>query len=352
MMVTGLIERSVGCGAAPLAPAFELLEQFQIRAEADVTYARVTLRNLFRASAVMDGESLILAAMELATNLLKHAGWGQLLCLRQAGVIYIAATDRGPGMINPQLALSKGYSTCKGSLGLGLYALTQMTGWRLDLFSCRDYKNVGSGTVALFGPDQSLPSWGFASFPLDRNGCNGDFFAHRDGVYMLGDAAGHGPVAQHSADAVLDLFHAWRFTPKATNSDDFLCAAARMIEERGLRSTVLALFRPGAGWQCEVVGNVTATAAWGGYSEQHNGNSSMLGLGQYRIDRNCIAAGRASTLFAVTDGIHWSAVQPLALQRLATLQHPLLTALAVHTLYGLPGDDCSVLILKPPGGAA
>ena len=63
-----------------------------------------------------------LAATELATNLIKHAGQGYLMLNRFADAdgegVELLALDRGPGIADLNRALSDGYST-SGTLGGG-----------------------------------------------------------------------------------------------------------------------------------------------------------------------------------------------------------------------------------------
>lgn len=73
---------------------------------------------------------LVTAASELARNLLTYAGGGivKVDLVRQDGRTGIRATfeDRGPGIVDTDLALSDGYSTGHG-LGLGLGGAQRLT---------------------------------------------------------------------------------------------------------------------------------------------------------------------------------------------------------------------------------
>ena len=65
----------------------------------------------------VESEEIALAANELATNLLKHAGEGDILlssvesCGRVG--IQIVSEDNGPGILDAESALADGYSTAK-----------------------------------------------------------------------------------------------------------------------------------------------------------------------------------------------------------------------------------------------
>src|SRR6185436_1518023 len=73
---------------------------------------------------------LALVVTELATNLVKHGGGGEVM-LRQvdvapAGFVEVVALDRGPGMANVTRCLEDGYSTA-GSPGTGLGAVQRLS---------------------------------------------------------------------------------------------------------------------------------------------------------------------------------------------------------------------------------
>jgi len=65
--------------------------------------------------------TLIAAAIsELARNIVKYAGTGEILLHSDTqGMLMIIARDEGPGIPDPDAALRPGYST-SGGLGLGL----------------------------------------------------------------------------------------------------------------------------------------------------------------------------------------------------------------------------------------
>src|SRR5271154_6759271 len=72
-----------------------------------------------------DRGRLAIVATELATNLLKHAGHGEILLgwSENASVpcVELIALDQGPGMADVEGCLADGYSTA-GSQGTGLGA--------------------------------------------------------------------------------------------------------------------------------------------------------------------------------------------------------------------------------------
>ncbi len=94
----------------------------------------------------VDSGKVSLLVTEAATNLVKHAGGGELLIrtLECGGVtgLELLALDKGPGMANPSRSRQDGVSTA-GSPGTGLGALVR-TSSLFDLYS-----GPGKGTVVL-----------------------------------------------------------------------------------------------------------------------------------------------------------------------------------------------------------
>ncbi|MEU4656945.1 ATP-binding SpoIIE family protein phosphatase [Streptomyces sp. NPDC023723] len=166
-----------------------------------------------------------LVATELATNLLKHAGGGQVLIdvvappvlaagLDAAPMVQIAAVDHGPGIADVDAALRDGFSTA-GSLGAGLGTCRRVA-HEFALHSV-----LGRGTVALARVGAALPRTGAdapgptaavraggVNVPFAGAEYSGDAWAWvRSGdrvTLMLADGLGHGPEAARASTAAVD----------------------------------------------------------------------------------------------------------------------------------------------------
>ncbi|MFG2943972.1 SpoIIE family protein phosphatase [Streptomyces adustus] len=171
-----------------------------------------------------------LVASELATNLLKHAGGGQLLVDLVApatvgegrdghDVVQIAAVDHGPGMADVAAALRDGFSTAD-SLGAGLGTCVRLA----DDFGL--HSAPGRGTVALArigttpagagraagaadGAQRCTARAGGVNIPFAGASYSGDTWAWvRAGdrlTLMLADGLGHGPQAAHASTAAAQV---------------------------------------------------------------------------------------------------------------------------------------------------
>jgi anti-sigma regulatory factor (Ser/Thr protein kinase) len=173
-----------------------------------------------------------LVATELATNLLKHAGGGQLLidvvappALAEsrdvAHALQIAAVDHGPGIADVPAALRDGFSTTR-SLGAGLGTCQRLA----DDFGLHSVPGRGTvvlarlGTgVAASGEDSGVRAGG-VNIPFAGAEYSGDAWgwvrADDRVTLMLADGLGHGPeAARASTAAVQALRRSAHLTPAA-----------------------------------------------------------------------------------------------------------------------------------------
>ncbi|MFE1590370.1 ATP-binding SpoIIE family protein phosphatase [Streptomyces sp. NPDC059402] len=165
-----------------------------------------------------------LVATELATNLLKHAGGGQVLIdvvpppVLAAGReatprVQIATVDHGPGIADVSAALRDGFTTT-GSLGAGLGTCARLA----DDFDLHSVPGRGTVVVARVGP---VPEGraadpgpagrlraGAVNVPFGGAEYSGDAWAWvRDDdlvTLMLADGLGHGPEAAHASTAAVE----------------------------------------------------------------------------------------------------------------------------------------------------
>lgn len=119
-----------------------------IQASGEIRQARLEAAELVASIGFGEGEELAVALIvgELGTNLIRHAGGGQLLFRRlqdgdRAG-LEILSIDQGPGMEDVARCLRDGYST-GGTLGTGLGVVRRLSD-EFDLYS-----QVGRGTVLM-----------------------------------------------------------------------------------------------------------------------------------------------------------------------------------------------------------
>jgi anti-sigma regulatory factor (Ser/Thr protein kinase) len=155
-----------------------------------------------------------LVATEAATNLIRHAGGGELLLACPDGDgprnLQIFSIDQGPGFVE-QVARRDGYSTAGGT-GTGLGAIARASD-RFDIYS-----QPAGGTVLLSeigsrsapAPAPSRFHVGGFSVPKPGEEVCGDGWAvreDRDGLaLLLLDGLGHGPGAAEATRAGIEGF--------------------------------------------------------------------------------------------------------------------------------------------------
>lgn len=161
------------------------------------------------------GEIDIIVA-EMVSNLVKHAGGGQLLVklIEQDGRqgIELLSIDDGPGMTDVTRMVADGVST-KNTLGQGLGAMKRLS----DLFQV--YSQKDWGTVILCRVfEEELPAFktpsksDIRSVIVSKPGeqqCGDGFFFNLTPNHVklfLGDGLGHGPDAAHAVTKAGEAF--------------------------------------------------------------------------------------------------------------------------------------------------
>ncbi len=187
-----------------------------------------------------------LVVTEAASNLIKHAGQGDLIVQGLTGSasaaarLDVLAVDRGPGMIDVGRCLAGGYSTA-GSLGAGLgaiarladgFAIHSLPGAGTALWARLDAAGAASGVrpslelgvvgVAVAGEVACGDEWAI----LDRAGM---------GFVLLVDGLGHGPAAAEAAAEAVAVFRDF------PSSEPGAIVAAAHVALRGTRGAALAI---------------------------------------------------------------------------------------------------------------
>lgn len=128
--------------------------RLKVASQVDVEQVRRTVRAMACSAGfgVAEAEALVLAASELATNLVRHTSGGQVTVSAVNGArgsgLQIESEDTGPGIVNLGLAMQDGFST-RGGLGSGLPGVRRLT----DEFEIRSGPS-GTTVVARKWPRQ------------------------------------------------------------------------------------------------------------------------------------------------------------------------------------------------------
>jgi anti-sigma regulatory factor (Ser/Thr protein kinase) len=159
-----------------------------------------------------------LVVTEAATNLLKHAGGGDLILQGvehgPVGGLEVLALDRGPGMADVARCLADGYSTA-GSRGVGLGAMARLSA----LFDIHSGPGLGTAVLARLWsappperPEAAGLEFGVVTLPLAGEEVCGDAWAVDEGdgtgvvLVLVVDGLGHGPQAAEAAREAVRAF--------------------------------------------------------------------------------------------------------------------------------------------------
>jgi anti-sigma regulatory factor (Ser/Thr protein kinase) len=292
-----------------------------------------------------------IAATEIATNLVKHAGRGYIL-LQQTGKtggwgLRLIGVDKGPGIADVTVALRDGHSTAD-SLGTGLGAVKRLS----DAFDV--YTVPGAGTVvsAVFWgrkPASSLVprvvEVACVSEPLRGEEANGDGWAVQCSadlaLLMVVDGLGHGVMAAEAArEAERILAATLTTTPDAIVRDLHLAlkktrgaagAVARVDPVKGLLSF--------AG-----VGNISGTVAEPSGTRSLTSHNGTLGHRMEQLQEFTCPWNKESILVMHSDGLitRWDLKRYPGIRK----KPASVIAAVLHRDFCRERDDVTVLVAK------
>jgi anti-sigma regulatory factor (Ser/Thr protein kinase) len=281
-----------------------------------------------------------IVATELANNLLRHAGGGELL-LQTLGTdgsatVEILAVDRGPGMSSVEHCMRDGYST-GGTMGTGLGAVRRLA----DEFDIHSIPGHGTVVMARFGKGLKVRH-GAISIPMHGEVSNGDaWHVTSDGEYtavIVVDGLGHGLLAGEAAQAGVSAFLT---NPYAPPKDIMLSAGAAMSKTRG-GAAACALIR-GTSLDYAGVGNISGALVSKGRSQGLVSHAGTLGMRARRSQQFVYQREPGMLLVMHSDGLsaRWNLrEQPDLLGR-----HPAIIAAVLYRDHGRNRDDATVVVI-------
>jgi anti-sigma regulatory factor (Ser/Thr protein kinase) len=300
--------------------------------------AAQTLAN-FEFDAEIAGRVAI-AATELANNLLRHAGGGELL-LQTLGAdglatVEILAIDRGRGMSNVEDCMRDGYSTA-GTMGTGLGAVRRLA----DEFDIYSVPGQGTVVMARFGKGLAVRH-GAISLPMPGEVVCGDaWHVSSDGentAVIVVDGLGHGILAGEAAREGVRAFLA---NPYAAPRDIMISASAAMSKTRG-GAAACALIR-GTSLDYAGVGNISGALVSKGRSQGLVSHAGTLGMRARRSQQFVYQREPGMLLVMHSDGLsaRWNLrEQPDLLGR-----HPAIIAAVLYRDHGRNRDDATVVVI-------
>lgn len=287
-----------------------------------------------------------LVATELATNLVKHGGGGDMLIGAyddhgHQGVELIAL-DRGPGMSDVTACLRDGYSST-GTRGQGLGAVQRQS----DLFDIASWPGGGTGVLARIGARREASpasTLGVVSVPKPGEEVCGDSWAiangGENGTLCVIDGLGHGVDAADASVEGVRLFH--RFSGHQVGTlIDYIHGGLRST--RGAAVSIARYDRAQGKVTFAGIGNVAGVLAHRGTLRRM---VSMPGTAGYQVRKiqtfDYPFGGGLVILFS--DGLSstWTLEKYPNIERF----HPTLIAALLYRDFGRKRDDATVLVGK------
>jgi anti-sigma regulatory factor (Ser/Thr protein kinase) len=277
---------------------------------------------------------------ELANNLLRHAGSGEILVqsLDTGGAtcVEVLAIDRGPGMSDVDACMRDGFST-GGTLGTGLGAVRRLAD-EFDIYSA-----PGEGTVVMarFGATLT-PRFGAICVAMAGEiDCGDAWYLVGNGdaiAVLLVDGLGHGTFAAEAAQAGIGSFAA---SPWSAPQDIMLSAGAAMTRTRG-GAAACAQLRGNA--LCYAgVGNISGHLVTADRSQGLVSYAGTLGMQVRRVAQFEHERTPGTLLVLHSDGVsaRWNLKDRPAL----FAHHPALVAAVLYRDHGRDRDDSTVLVI-------
>jgi anti-sigma regulatory factor (Ser/Thr protein kinase) len=291
-----------------------------------------------------------LVVAELGSNLLKHAGGGEIL-LRSLDEgerrgLEISALDRGPGIANVTESLRDGSSTA-GTPGTGLGAVRRLS----SCFDIYSLPGVGTAVLVQLWADHTPRTLGgrldIGAVCLPKAGetvAGDDWMAEQRGgrsVIAVADGLGHGPLAAEASQTAMRLIREYR----GDGSQGRVAAA-----HAGLKST-----RGGAVAVAEVdlgrnlvrfcgLGNISGVILGDGPDRQLVSHNGTAGLVAGRIDEFTYPWPPGALLVLHSDGLttRWGLDRYPGLAR----RHPGLIAAVLYRDFSRGRDDVTVVVAR------
>lgn len=290
-----------------------------------------------------DGGRVALVTTELASNILKHAGRGEIhlrvLPRPVRNAIEVLAVDRAGGF-DPVTCLADGYST-GGTQGIGLGAVLRQA----DVF---DLHADERGTVLLARFQASADRAPDLRFGVSQHALHDDphcgdswALAVEGGAIsaLLVDGLGHGEEAEQAAHAGRAAFIAQPFSAPHLLMEDLHLA---MKASRGGAVAIARFDARRDTLDFAGIGNISASLVT---PERSRGLTSQPGIvgAQYRKVQTFDYAGVAANLLVLhSDGLQsrWNLRDYPGL----ALRHPAVIATVLHRDFSRGRDDVTVLV--------
>jgi anti-sigma regulatory factor (Ser/Thr protein kinase) len=291
-------------------------------------------------------EKVAIVVTEACTNLLKHAGGGDILLAAGSGgsTVDLHALDRGPGMANARESMRDGYSTA-GTAGTGLGAIGRLSDFS-DIYSLPGRGAALFASIANNGDHStefSLHAIQAAKPGQDVCGDAWGIINHSWGkTIVVADGLGHGPEASAASRLAVEVLERCGDLPPRMILEE-IHKSLRVT--RGAAVAVAELNEDHRILIFAGLGNVTGLI-WAGDSTRHmvsmNGTAGIEGRHIYKEFNYPWHSNSAMIMYS--DGLsnRWD---PREYPGLAARRPALISGVLFRDLWR-GGDDATVVVAK------
>jgi anti-sigma regulatory factor (Ser/Thr protein kinase) len=301
-----------------------------------------------------------LCVTEAATNIVKHAGSGQIVLrvLEQGAIpdregparhgpahfgIEILALDRGPGIASFDTSLRDGVSTA-GSPGNGLGALARLS-TRFDVYAPPGHGSAMRMEVWSQPPSAAEVEVGAICLPKPGETVSGDAWglesARGRHTFLVADGLGHGTEAARASRAALQVLR----NRMGDDPSQLIEACHRALAPtRGAAVAISRIAVAEEKGSFAGVGNIACRVEQGGSRRQLVSHNGTLGHNMRRVQQFEFGLPHAALLIFHSDGLatHWNLAE---YPGLAT-RHPGVIAGVLYRDHARGRDDVTVLVVR------
>jgi anti-sigma regulatory factor (Ser/Thr protein kinase) len=293
----------------------------------------------------VDAGKLSIITNELATNILKHAGHGEMLIgnIRGPNTVDVIALDQGPGIKDLEHAMQDGNSSA-GTAGQGLGAIRRQS----TAFEVYSRPGSGSAVIATVGPlpaNHSRFEVGVICRPVKGEVDCGDGWATGQTVnkqhIMVVDGLGHGTDAYTAAEQAMQTFH---LHAKRGPTDLLNFAHLALRPTRGAAVAMADIdFETGV-LKYAGVGNIAATILENGTSRSLVSHNGTVGAEMRKVQEFTYPWQPESILVMNSDGLttQWQLEPYPGLRNRSAL----MIAAVLYRDFKRTRDDSTVLVAR------
>lgn len=291
---------------------------------------------------------------ELTSNLIKHAGDGEILYRvtpnEKAPLFEIVCIDKGPGISDTANALKDGVTTTN-TLGGGLGALSRLS-TLFQIFSLRQWGTVLYCKVGPESRNWEAPKVGSeldiraVCVPKIHEDVCGDGYGivqtSSHIKILFGDGLGHGPNAKEAVDVAKKHFYE---SESVDPTEIIRLIHDKVRKTRGLVASVAVLDKKRNAWAVCGVGNIIARLYSGIEYRNYMSYNGTIGLNIPKsMNSTILPVERSQHLVMCSDGIQtrWTLNAYPSIFK----YDPTILAGAVLKDFNRGTDDASVLIAK------